>query len=124
MSDSPRVEHIRPDIGDLATKAAQSMLDREEQQARQAAVDGPKEARRESYGIIARKTGTGEWRGEIVGQLPGADGVTVVWNRNREGLVAMAHRKYLEVLTRSCVCSVEVARKRAAEAEFYVATVL
>lgn len=130
MSDSTRVEHIRPDIGDLAQKAAKSMLDREEQQARQQAVSGPPETRRESYGIIAQKVASGEWRGRIIGTLPGADGeTTVYWTPRKgvemhEGLVAMAHRKYLEILTRGCVCDAATARRRAAEAEFYVATVL
>lgn len=115
----------------LGQRAAQDIADHEERERIREGIEGPApEAKRESFGIVAVKLATGEWKGTIIGQLPGADGETRVWWAPRpnvtphEGLVAMAHRKYLEILTRSGFCNAAAARRRAAEAEFYIATVL
>lgn len=125
---APSIEVGRPDLLDLAQAASREMLAKDEAAARRAALEGPPEEKRESWPIVARKLWTGPrgeyWEGQVMGSLPGARGLTVVNAKTCEGLVAMAHRAYLQCLTAGNVCGLAEARKRAADAEFYVSTIV
>lgn len=116
------------DLLDLGQKAAQEMLAKDEHDQRRRAHEGPPEVRTESWGIIAKKLFTGPkgdyWEGQVLGTLPGTDRPTIVHARTCQGLEAMAHRAYLTALTEGGVCNAAQARIRAADAEFYVSTVV
>ena len=128
VQTSPRIEMGRPDLLDLAQSASREMLANEERDAARKAVEGPPEAKRESWGIIAKMLWSGPageyWEGQVLGSLPGSDRITMVNAKTCDGLVAMSHRAYLSALTTGGVCDAPTARTRAADAEFYVSTVL
>lgn len=116
------IEAGRADMEELCKRATDELLAMPEPEPERDA------APTETYGIVAQRLWSGPagdlWQGAVIGQLPGATADTVVTARTCDGLVAMAHRAYLQALTAGCVCDAPTARRRAAEAEFYIATVV
>jgi hypothetical protein len=121
----PQVELVRDDLADLATKAAKELVEAEEAELRRQAIEGMPETPTETYGVLVRRLPCqAEWyEGEVIGLLPGSREITKVTARTVEGTLAMCHRRYLAILTGSGVDAAK-ARIQAAEANFYVASVL
>lgn len=106
----------RPDMNELCDKAIAQMEALPEKEV--------VESRKESYGVVIQENRWGGYTARVIGTLPGADGETVVQAKTVDGCLAMCYRTYLGTLTNGRVCSVEQARLRVANAEFFVATVL
>ena len=122
-----KIEHVRADLVELAQRAATAMVADEEHAKKVLERDGTPTAATREYGLIAKRTwrGAGElwFTAQTIQRLPGCADWLQVKSRTEDGVVAMAHRMYLQALTENGTPA-HVARRQAVDCTFYISAIV